>query len=154
TFILDSVVAVSTFRVQSSECIQSGSPCSPRNSALCTPYPSGGAPVGHLATRGYFLEDDLQGHVQDEVLRRVLDADDVGHHADALFELDDGDGVGLWAEAGRRAVVDHVGVELALASGLEPLDVLREAVGAEEAGVEVGLAAGVAALDPELVLVG
>ena len=94
------------------------------------------------------LERHLQFHVQDEVLRGVRDAGDVGHHPWPLGELDHGDRVRrLGLEAARRPVVDHVGVQRGAAAGGEPLDVGRAALRADRPWVEVRLAAVAAALD-------
>src|SRR6516165_2616619 len=89
-------------------------------------------------------------HVEPQRLRRLRAIDDVGHHPDALVELDHGDRVRLGPHVGTRAVVDHVAVEPALAGGLEHLDVARAAGRAERAGREIGLRTFGAALQQEL----
>ena len=97
------------------------------------------------------LERHLQFHVQDEVLGRVRDAGDVGHHPRALGELDDRDRVrAVVLEAAGRPVVDHVGVQRRPAAGGEPLDVGRAALRADRPRVEVRLAAVAAALQQQL----
>ena len=64
---------------------------------------------------GLLLEGDLEGHVEHQGFGRLRAADDVGHHARALVQLDDGDRIGR-REAGRRAMVDDVAEELGLAA--------------------------------------
>src|ERR1700756_3657366 len=61
------------------------------------------------------LEGDLDRHVELQRLGGLLAIDDVGHHARPLVELDDGDRIGR-REAWHRAVVDHIGIEPALAA--------------------------------------
>src|SRR5437763_8441346 len=116
-------------------------------SELCLP---GRLPVGHLPARSNLFESYFQWHVEHEILRRALDATNIGHHPHSLRELNDGDRVRRFRlESRRGTMIDHVGIKAAPARRLEPLHVFREAAGAEEARIEVGLIAAVfAALDP------
>src|SRR5438552_836452 len=60
---------------------------------------------------------DFDAQADRQVLRLRLDADNVGHHARTFIELDDGDDIRrVVLEAGRRAMGDDVGVQLAAAA--------------------------------------
>src|SRR6516225_10080080 len=61
------------------------------------------------------LEGDLDRHVEFQCLGGLRAADDIGHQARPLLELDDRNRIGR-GEAGHRAVVDHIGIEPALAA--------------------------------------
>src|SRR5437868_10661208 len=61
-----------------------------------------------------FFERDFELHVEHERLGRLRAIKDVAHHARALVEFDDGDGIRRREAGGGRAVVDHVAVELGL----------------------------------------
>src|ERR1700760_683137 len=85
------------------------------------------------------FELDLDPHVELERLRRLRELDDVRHHARALIELDDGNGVGR-SKAGRgRPVIDDIAVEFALAARLEHADLARGAFRAERARRKVDI---------------
>ena len=111
---------------------------------------------------GHVVEDDLDGRVDPvrAVLAQVLAVvgvvdDQVGHQARPLVEFDDGDDIRRGVLHRRdRQVADHVGVHLALAGDLPPVDLPVEAVGlgAEGARVEVEGAAGRAVGQDQLVL--
>src|SRR5215471_10409418 len=94
------------------------------------------------------LEGDLDRHVELQRLGGLRAIDDVRHHARPLLELDDGDRIGR-REARHRTVVDHIGIEPALAARREDADLARRAGGAEWPRREIHLAAGVAALEPQ-----
>src|SRR5436190_292374 len=98
---------------------------------------------------GLLLEGDLEGHVENQGVGRLRTADDVGHHARALIQLDDSNGVGR-CEARRRAMVDDVAEQLGLAARLDHRDLARGAFRAEWPRRKVGVAAVVAALQPQL----
>src|SRR6516164_3037363 len=94
------------------------------------------------------LEGDLDRHVEFQCLGGLWAFNDVGHHARSLVELDDGDRIGR-RETRHRPVVDHIGVEPALAAGSEHADIARGASRAERPRREIDLAAGVAALQAQ-----
>src|ERR1700730_14673065 len=68
-----------------------------------------------------FLEGHLEPHVEHQRIGRLRAADDIGHHARTLVQLDDGNSVG-GREAGRRAVMDDITEEFRLAGGLDDRD--------------------------------
>ena len=101
-------------------------------------------PLGDGDVRQHVVEYHLERHVQNQVLGRVLDANDIGHHPGPFLELHNRDGVwGIVLETGRWPMVDHVGVKRSLARRLKPLEVLGHALGAVESGVEKDFAADV-----------
>ena len=82
--------------------------------------------------------------------RIEIAVDEVGEHADAFVELDVANG----KRRGRAAAGDAVGVNLAGALGLHPLEVLAEAVRADRARVVVHLAAILALFEHQFALAG
>src|SRR6516164_11793965 len=84
------------------------------------------------------LKGDLDRHVELQCLGGLRAIDDVGHHARPLVELDDGDSIGR-REARHRAVVDHIGIEPALAARREDADLARGTGGAERPRREIYL---------------
>src|SRR6185295_12011634 len=71
------------------------------------------------------LERDFELHIELQRLRRLRTIDDVAHHARTLVEFYHRDRVGRGEAGRRRAVVDDVAVELALAAGLEYRNLAR-----------------------------
>src|SRR3954471_6145143 len=63
-----------------------------------------------------FFKGDFELHVEFERLGRLRAIDDVAHHARALVEFDDGDGIGRRETGRRRSVVDDVAVQRAFAA--------------------------------------
>src|SRR5215217_4971340 len=96
-----------------------------------------------------FLERDFELHVELERFRRLRAVDDVAHHARAFVEFDNRDRVGRGEAGRRRAVVDDVAVERALAARLEHADLARGTGGAERARREIHIGAGIATLQAE-----
>jgi len=94
------------------------------------------------------LTGDLDRHVQLQRLGGLRATGDVRHQARPFLELDDGNRIGR-CEAGHRPVVDHIGVEPALAAGGEYADVARRTGGTEWPRREIDLAAGVATLQAQ-----
>src|SRR5579872_680504 len=97
------------------------------------------------------FELDLKLHVELERFGSLRTIDDVGHHSRALVEFDHRDRIGR-GEARRRAMMDDIAVELALAACLENGDLARGAVGTEGPRRKIDLLAGVAALQAQLAL--
>src|ERR1700722_346396 len=95
------------------------------------------------------FERDFQRHVELERLGRLRTIDDVAHHPRAFVELHHRDRIGR-GEAGRRAMMDDVAVELALAARLEDGDLAGGAGRAERTRREIDVGAGVATLQPQL----
>ena len=91
----------------------------------------GGLELGEGDVVGYVLEDDFEGHADDQVFRGGVVDDDVGGHDGSLFEFHQGGYEGdIPDEAGvRRAMHYGVGVEGCLAADLPPLGVAREGDG-------------------------
>src|SRR5439155_22169210 len=96
-----------------------------------------------------FLEPDFELHVELQRLRRLRAIDDVAHHARAFVEFDDRDRVRRGEAGRRRAVVDDIAIERALAAGLEHSDLARGAGGAERARREIDIGAGIATLQAQ-----
>src|SRR5215471_11954793 len=94
------------------------------------------------------LERDLDRHVELQRLGCLRAAGDIGHHARSFVELDDGDRIRR-REAGYRTVVDHIGVEPALAARRKHADLARGTGGAERPRREIHLTAGIAALQAQ-----
>src|SRR5262249_45747485 len=95
------------------------------------------------------FERDFQPHVELERLRRLRAIDDVAHHARALVELNDRDGIGRGEARRGGTMVDDVAVELALAARLEGADLARGAGWAERPRREVDVGAGIATLQAQ-----
>src|SRR5262249_28019305 len=110
---------------------------------------AGGLEEGERDLVGLFLERDLEGHVEHPGVGGLRAADDVGHHARALIQLDNGDRIRR-GETRRRPVVDDIAEQLGLADRLDDRDPARGAFGAERPRWEVGVAAVAAALQPQL----
>src|SRR5271166_2014711 len=110
--------------------------------------PPGRAEEGERDLVVELLEGDLDRHVEHQRLGGLRAAGDVGHHARPFVELDDGNRIRR-RETRYRAVVDHIGVEPALAASGEHADLARGAGGAERPRREIHLAAGVAALQAQ-----
>src|SRR5215471_10365666 len=99
------------------------------------------------------FELDLHPHVEFERLGRLRAVDDVGHHPRTFVEFDHGDRIGR-GEAGSRAMMNDVAVELAPAARLERGNLARGAGWAERARREIHTRAGLAALQTQFARLG
>src|SRR5262249_20825821 len=95
------------------------------------------------------LKGNLERHVEHQGVGRLRAANNVGHHARPLGELDHGDGIG-GREPRCRAMVDNVAVQLRLAGGLDHGHPARGALGAKRPGRKVSVAAVITALQAQL----
>src|SRR5579883_142910 len=100
----------------------------------------------------HVLKDDFDRQAGRQVLRLRLDADDVRHEMRTFVERDDRNDIrDVLLEAGRGQLVDHIGMQRALARDGLPFDVVREAARAEDARIEEERPAVVAILQTQLV---